>query len=157
MKAKERVTLVLACNVTGTNKVPVAVIGKSARPLCFRPDGCESPLPYFSQKNSWMDGTVFKRWVEEVFLQHVRAFTDEKVALIVDNLASHADIDDPQLVLICLPPNSTALFQPLDAGAIQALKGRYKRRHLLYTVAFLDGTSEAGAVSRARAAVESTG
>ncbi|KAK1862714.1 hypothetical protein I4F81_005281 [Pyropia yezoensis] len=104
-----------------------------------------------------MNGTVSKRWVEGVFLPLVRAFTDEKVALIVDNLASHADIDDPQLVLICLPPNSTALFRPLHSGAIQMLKGRYRRRRLLSAVDFLDGTSEAGAVSRARAAVESTG
>lgn len=42
MKAKERVTLVLACNATGSRKVPVARIGKAARPLCFRPAGCSS-------------------------------------------------------------------------------------------------------------------
>lgn len=69
-----------------------------------------------------MDGAAFKRWVKEVFLPHVRAFTSEKVALIVDKVTSLADIDDTQLLLICLPSNSTALFQPLDAGAIQALR-----------------------------------
>jgi len=40
MKEKERVTLFLACNATGSKKVPVAIIGRSALPLCFRRPGC---------------------------------------------------------------------------------------------------------------------
>lgn len=50
MKPKEPVTLVLACNATGTLKVPVAVTGKSASPLCFRPGGCKSTLPFIYQE-----------------------------------------------------------------------------------------------------------
>jgi len=69
-----------------------------------------------------MDGVVFKKWVYEVFLTFIRLHTTEKVALVVDNLASHDDISDDQLVLIALPPNTTAVFQPLNAGAIAALK-----------------------------------
>jgi len=59
MKAKDRAALVLACNATGSHKIPVAIIGSAAVPQCFKPprDGC--PLPYFSQQSSWMDGTVY--------------------------------------------------------------------------------------------------
>jgi len=67
-RPKKRVTLVLACNAPGTRKVSVSLIGKAARPLCFRPDGCDSPLPYFSQKNIRMDATVFKLWNDDFYL-----------------------------------------------------------------------------------------
>ena len=35
MKAKDRVTLYVATNATGTNLVPLSIIGKSAKPRCF--------------------------------------------------------------------------------------------------------------------------
>ena len=44
------------------------------------------------------------------------------MTLIVDIRASHDDVDDEQLPLITSTPNMTAVFQPLDAGVIQALK-----------------------------------
>ena len=130
IKAKERATLVLAVNATGTHKIPVALNGRAKQPLCFRTAGCVSPLPYFHQRNSWMDGEVFKKWLETVFLAAVRARTIEKVALIVENLASHKAVEDEQLLFITLPPNTTAVFQPLDAGVIECLKRRHKRRFL---------------------------
>ena len=75
MKVKERVTLVLACNATGSKKAPVAITGKAALPLCFLRPGCASPRSYFSQRNSWMDGVVFKKRVYEVCLPFIRLRT----------------------------------------------------------------------------------
>jgi len=68
MKAKDRVTLVLAVNSTGSRKIPVAVIGKVAQPVCFKspPDPCL--LPYFSKASAWMDGIVYENWFKTVFL-----------------------------------------------------------------------------------------
>jgi len=60
MKVKERVTLVLAGQAIGSKKVPVAVIGKAALPLCFRRPGCASTQPYFSQRIGWKGGVVFE-------------------------------------------------------------------------------------------------
>jgi len=48
MKAKQRVTLVLAVNAAGTHMLSVALIGSAKQPLCFRSSPC--PLPYFQQK-----------------------------------------------------------------------------------------------------------
>jgi len=50
MKSKDRVTLNLCCNATGTHKVPVTMIGEAAQPMCVQGEGNASPLPYFSQK-----------------------------------------------------------------------------------------------------------
>jgi len=151
MKATERVTLVLACNATGCKKVLVAVIGKATPPLCFRPPGCASPLPYFSQRNSWMDGAVFKTWVYEMCFRSVRLHTTEQVAFVVDNISSHDGISNDKLVLIDPPPNTTANFQPHDAGAIAALKMRYKRRFLSAMVENLDSSTTTNGVTRTTA------
>lgn len=37
MRAKERVTAVLCVNSEASHKLPIAIIGKAVRPLCFRP------------------------------------------------------------------------------------------------------------------------
>jgi len=52
------------------------------------------------------------------------------VALIADNQVSHEAVEDERLLFITLPPNTTAVFQPLDPGVIECLKRRYKRRFL---------------------------
>jgi len=123
---------VLAVNATGIYKTLVALIGRSRQPLCIRPAGCASPLPYLHQINSWMDGEVFKEWLQTVLLAAVRARPSEKVALIVENIVTHEDFEDKQLLFITLQPTTTEVLQPLDAREIECLKRRYKRR-------FLDG------------------
>jgi len=54
MKAKDRVTLVLACNATGSHKIPVAIIRCAAVPQCFKPPRYGCPLTYVSQQSAWM-------------------------------------------------------------------------------------------------------
>ena len=92
MKAKHRVTLVLACNATGTHKILVAVIDKAKQPLYFGPFRRPCPLSYFSQTNAWMDGDLFKSWFEMVSLVAVRARTRQPVALVSDNCGTLGDI-----------------------------------------------------------------
>lgn len=134
MKSKDRVTLTLCCNSNGTHKLPVTMIGKAVQPLCFTGDGNRCPLPYFSQKSAWTDTNVFQRWFQEVFLPAIKRRTRSHVFLIMDNLGCHGDISDPQVTIIELPPNTTAVYQPLDAGVIAALKRRYKFRLLQHVV-----------------------
>jgi len=138
MKSKDRVTLTLCCNAMGTHKVPVMMIGKAAQPKCFQSEGNASPLPFFSQKSAWTDAFVFKRWFEEVFVPAVQARTAHHVYLIMDNLGCHSSISHPQSTIIELPPNATAVYQPLDAGIIELLKNRYKKRLLHRVVCNVD-------------------
>jgi len=92
MKAKDRTTLVLACNATGTHKIPVAIIDKAKQPLCFKTFRWPCPLPYFSQTNAWMDGDLFRSWYETAFLFAVLARTTQPVALVSDNCGAHGDL-----------------------------------------------------------------
>lgn len=138
MRSKERVTLTLCCNATGSHKLPIAMIGKAAHPLCFQGEGNQCPLPYFSQRSAWTDNHVFKRWFFEVFVPALRPRTASHVYLILDNLSCHTEIAHPQVTIIELPPNTTARYQPLDKGVIAMTKRRYKTRYLERVAANLD-------------------
>ena len=56
----------------------------------------------------------------------------------MDNLGCHSSISHSQVTIIELPPNTTAVYQPLDAGIIVLLKNRYKKRLLYRVVCNLD-------------------
>ena len=50
--------------------------------------------------------------------------SSKKVALFMDNFAAHDKdvLAHDRVDIYCLPPNCTALHQPMDAGVIAALK-----------------------------------
>ena len=53
MNAKDRLTAFVCSNATGTQKLPMAIIGTTKQPRCFK---TRAPtVPYFRQNNSWTD------------------------------------------------------------------------------------------------------
>lgn len=130
MRAKERVTAVLFVNANASHKLPIAIIGKAMRPLCFRPPHPACPPPYFHHDNSWMDGPIMEQWFKTVFVAEVRRITSEPVYLVMDNAPSHGELQADGVTIVCLPPNTTSMYQPLDMGIISAVKRRYKARLL---------------------------
>lgn len=131
LRAKDRITLVLSVNADGSCKIPPLLVGSAKNPHCFRDS--PSPIPYLSQKNSWVDRDIYKSWWLDIFLPSVRAFTNERVALLMDNCSGHdPSLVDPtgQVEIIFFPPNCTSVYQPLDQGIISAVKTLYKREML---------------------------
>jgi len=109
MNSKDRVTLVCCTNAAGTEKLPIAIIGKSNAPLYFPGTGRTPPVPYFDQSNAWMDNTRFQQWLHRVFVPGTVAERPRRVTLIMDNASSHGcEVGHPQVETIFLPPNSTA-------------------------------------------------
>ena len=130
MKAKDRVTLYVCVNATGTDKMPLSIIGKSAKPRCFK--NIPLKMMYFSQAKAWSDTKTFMKWWHH-FLIHIRGKTNAPTLLILDNCGPHgAELVDPfgQVTVVFLPPNCTSVFQPMDAGVIAALKKNYRYRLL---------------------------
>jgi len=53
-KSKERVTVLIGSNASGTDKLPLFMIGKSAKPRAFK--NAKLPFKYAANKKAWMTG-----------------------------------------------------------------------------------------------------
>ena len=129
-KSKERITLMIAANMDGTEKLPLLAIGKSAKPQCFK-NVKNLPVEYKSNKKAWMTGGIFTEWVTKLDRKFSRE--NRKVLLIVDNCSAHdQDIATKlkSIKLEFLPPNCTSRLQPCDMGIIKNFKVLYRKRLL---------------------------
>jgi len=118
---KDRITVALTANSTGSVKIKPFVTAKVARPRCigntYYPD-------YSIGLKAWMTSVLFQDWLKDFNRQIKRA--NKKVILLVDNPANHAGSADERNSQ--LPPNTTSNIQPKDAGIIQALKVQYMKQ-----------------------------
>ncbi|GFX27707.1 tigger transposable element-derived protein 1 [Trichonephila clavipes] len=100
---------------------PRALKGKDLKQL---------PVHWMANPKSWMTTAIFTEWFNNCYVPEVEAYVkkkslDFKVLLIVDNSASHPQLEHPNVQLVFLPPNTTILIQPLDQGIIANLKKYY--------------------------------
>ncbi|GFW20781.1 tigger transposable element-derived protein 6 [Trichonephila clavipes] len=96
----------------GSEKITPLVIGKSAKPRCFK--GINSfPTKYRSNKKAWMTTELFNEWL--VSLNSDIKKEKRHILLFLDNCPVHNNA--PPLSngkLQFSPPNSTSKLQPLD-------------------------------------------
>ena len=59
-QSKERITALVCANKRGTGKVPLFVLGKAAKPRCFKNVKSLS-TDYDSNAKAWMTGEIFTR------------------------------------------------------------------------------------------------
>ena len=122
--SKERLTVMLCASFTGEKLKPL-VIGKSAKPRCFKNVNIASmPVHYKSNRKAWMTFNIFSEWLESINEMIKRE--GRKILLFVDNAASHKIMQLSNVSLMFLPPNCTALIQPLDQGVIKTFKAHYR-------------------------------
>lgn len=132
--SKERITILLCTNWTGSSKLTPLVIGKSKRPRCF-PNlprnrehfspaviGCE----YRHNKKAWMTRELFDQWLRT--LQRKMAKEGRHILLLLDNFSGHHATTArlANIELLFFPANTTSLSQPWDQGIIQNAKVLYK-------------------------------
>jgi len=82
----DRITILPRANMAGTEKLSLLVIGKAAKPRCFK--GVKSlPTPYRANKTAWMTGAM-------LILEHDKTFVKEKrkVAMVLDNCPAHPHV-----------------------------------------------------------------
>lgn len=129
--SKERITIMVCSNMTGTEKVKPFVIGKSKRPRCFK-NVKSLPVDYDSNKKAWMNSFLFERWM--VNLDEKFTTENRKVLFFVDNCSAHDQNIKTKLKSIRLeffPPNLTSILQPMDKGIIRTIKVHYRNTIVL--------------------------
>ncbi|KAE9528600.1 hypothetical protein AGLY_012175 [Aphis glycines] len=110
--SKERVTLLLAVNMDGSEKLRPLFIGKSAKPRCFK-NVKSLPVTYRNNKKSWMTTELWNEWLET--LNNDMRKQHRKIIIFVDNCTAHNNPPTLSNVRIeFLPANTTSKLQPLD-------------------------------------------
>lgn len=135
-RSKERLTILQCTNMTGTDKLPLLIIGKSKRPRCFK--GVNTlPVDYDSNTKAWMTRIIFKGWLKK--LDKKMKKNGRKIILFIDNCSAHTDL--PALTnvkIMFLPVNTTSKLQPLDQGIIHAFKRFYRREVVNHVLTCVD-------------------
>lgn len=129
-QSKLRITILVAANMVGTERLKMLVIGKSKTPRCFR--GVKSlEVDYTFNKKAWMTTDIFTDWVKKLDKQITRQ--NRKIVLFIDNCTAHPqDINSVlnNVKVVFFPPNVTSILQPMDQGVIKNLKLHYRKRIL---------------------------
>lgn len=122
--SKVRVTLLLCANMDGSQKLKLLMIGKSAKPRCFK-NIRSFPVEYRANKKAWMTALLFSEWL--LSLNQAMKEEKRKILLFIDNCAAHNEIPELSNVKVeFLPPNTTSKLQPLDQGIIKNFKVYYR-------------------------------
>lgn len=126
-QSKRRLTVLLCVNSDGSDKRVPLVIGKSARPRCFK-GAHRMPVTYTANAKAWMTRGIFSDWLKEFDADMKRQ--GRRVCLFVDNCTAHhvEGLHLTNIELQYLPANCTSLIQPLDRGIINSVKCSYRRR-----------------------------
>jgi hypothetical protein len=123
---KECLTLAVCCNVDGSDKLPLLIIGRYENPRCFKNINRDSfGCKYRSNPKAWMTQVIFLKWLKGFDAR----MAWHNVLLIMDNYSTHILLMQlASVVTLCnttvfyLPPNTTSKIQPCDAGIIWSLK-----------------------------------
>lgn len=90
-KIRNRLTVLVCANMTGSDKKSLFIIGKSKNPRCFK-NVKKLPVDYTANKKAWMTSEIFKAylmtWNKE--LQHQK----RKILLLVDNCPAHPHVEN---------------------------------------------------------------
>jgi hypothetical protein len=131
-KSKERLTVMFCCSFTGEKLKPL-VIGKAAKPRCFKGvDQTMLPVSWKSNRKAWMTSTLFQEWLLQ--LDRKMGLNKRKILLFLDNATCHMDLPLQNIKLQFLPPNTTSCLQPLDQGIIKVFKGYYRKKLLRHVL-----------------------
>ena len=130
-RSKERITLLLAANMSGSDKLKPLVINKSKTPRAFtraRVRAAQLPVEWEANPSAWMTSEIFSRWLHNQDRRFQRL--GKKIALVLDNASSHPHTLQTHckaIKLIFLPPNTTSVVQPMDQGIIADFKKKFRK------------------------------
>lgn len=138
--SKDRITVMVAANMSGTEKKKLLIIGKSQKPRCFK-SVKSLPVDYANNRKAWMTSELFEKWLRDWDRDLVKK--KKKILLLVDNCPAHPNVTDlKSITLAFLPPNTTSVLQPMDQGIIRSLKTNFRKNLVLKMINCLDANED---------------
>ena len=109
-QSKDRITILLTCNSTRTEKMHPLFIYKYENPRALKNINKNSlPVNYYWNKKSWMQVSIWNQYLKKLDV-HMRA-QKRNILLLVDNAPTHALYENTiftNIVIHHLSPNTTA-------------------------------------------------
>ncbi|XP_039605684.1 tigger transposable element-derived protein 1-like [Polypterus senegalus] len=131
---KERLTLLFGGNAAGDFKLKPLLVYQAENPRALK--GIwkgQLPVVWRSNKKAWVTLQIFEEWFSSHFVPAVKDYCVSKglpfkVLLVLDHAPGHpAHLSDfnHNVKVVYLPPNTTALLQPMDQDVIASFKAYY--------------------------------
>ena len=140
-KDKTRITLAVTTNATGSDRMPLWLIGTAKTPRALRNLNISAlGCVWKWNRRAWMRGDIMQEWFRS-FYKHIG--TQRQVVLLLDNFSAHLSAleDTPppsNIKVVFLPPNATSIYQPLDQGIIRNLKHHYRKKWMTWMINMID-------------------
>lgn len=127
------ITVHCACSASG-QRLPPFILYKGKNMYQRWMAGGPAGTLYGVSDSGWMDAPNYLSWFTKLLLPAVSHLTETgPVVLVQDGHHSHISLDlirrarENNVILLCLPPNTTHLLQPLDVGAFSPVKKAWKK------------------------------
>ncbi|CAG8722287.1 4066_t:CDS:2, partial [Acaulospora morrowiae] len=87
-RLKDRVSIMITCNVTGDHKLPLLFIYQSQTPRCLKEISKPSlPVWYYWNAKAWMVRSIFGHYLNH--LDSIMRHANHQILLLADNATSH--------------------------------------------------------------------
>jgi hypothetical protein len=118
--SKETLAVLLCGNMVGEMEKPL-VIGKAAKPRCFKNLRINNlPVIWRNNKKAWMTAATLEEW-SNIFRAKMKK-EDRNAILFLDNAPCHSKVN-----IAWFPANATSVLQSMDMGGIYTFKSHYRR------------------------------
>ena len=122
---KTNITVMACVSAAGYALPPMIIFDRKG----LNPEWTDGEVPgsrYGLSETGWIDSSLFEGWFNQVFLKCIPP--DRPVLLLLDGHSSHYNpavvkcAARENIIVFCLPPNTTHLIQPLDRTCFSSLK-----------------------------------
>ncbi|GBN23399.1 Jerky -like [Araneus ventricosus] len=136
---KDRVTILVCANASGSHRVKLTLVGKSKKARCIKNISKTAlPVQYIHQESAWINSRLFSELFHDCFVPEVKKNLKKlrlkKAILLMDNAPAHTDVETlkaENINCIFVPPNTTAILQLMDQGVIESMKRCYRKQLLM--------------------------
>lgn len=145
--SKDRLTLLVGGNAAGDLKLKPCLIyhSQNSRALSGYIKGY-LPVVWKANKKGWMTTVIMQSYVTGYLSKFLKEYAAQnnianRFLLLCDNAPSHPEsMNDwaDNIEVMFMPPNTTALIQPMDQGVIATFKAYYQRRTMKQLLACID-------------------